>query len=143
MEGGPKIWTRIASPFWTHFPGFAREGGTGRDWTQKCHCGCIRSAPADQKHKEKMEKSEKVKTEVAKALVGKVSRQKVADQLGGSQSTISNLDNRDAVKAMIGQEKIGFLGSVPQSLTISPVQSMECPIVTAPKLNPVSPLSFS
>jgi hypothetical protein len=68
-----------------------------------------------------MEKSEKVKTEVAKAPVGKVSRQKVADQLGVFQSIISSLYKRDAVKATIGQEKIGFLGCVPQALTISPV----------------------
>jgi hypothetical protein len=62
-----------------------------------------------------MEKSEEVKTEVAKAPVGKVSRQKVADQLGVFQSIISSLYKRD-VKAMIEQETIGFLGSVPQAI---------------------------
>lgn len=63
-----------------------------------------------------MEKSEKVKMEIAKALAGKVSQQKIADQLGVSQSTISRLASRDDVKAMIEQETIRLLGSVPQAV---------------------------
>ena len=63
-----------------------------------------------------MKKSEKLKMEIAKALAGKVSQQRVADQLGVSQSTISRLANRDDVKAKIEQETIRLLGSVPQGI---------------------------
>jgi predicted transcriptional regulator len=63
-----------------------------------------------------MEKSEKVKMEIAKALAGKVSQQKIADQLGVSQSTISRLASRDDMKALIEQETIRLLGSVPQAV---------------------------
>ncbi len=63
-----------------------------------------------------MEKSKKVKMEIAKALAGKVSQQKIADQLEVSQSTISRLANKDDVKAMIEEETIRLLGSVPQAI---------------------------
>jgi predicted transcriptional regulator len=63
-----------------------------------------------------MERSEQVKMEIAKALAGKVSQQTIADQLGVSQSTVSRLANKEDVKAMIEQETIRLLGSVPQAI---------------------------
>jgi len=72
------------------------KGGRGgrTDETQKAKCGCIRGAPGTKKHKGelKMEKSEKVKMEIAKALAGKVSQQEIAERLGVSQTSSSQFD---------------------------------------------------
>jgi predicted transcriptional regulator len=80
-----------------------------------------------------MEKSEKVKMEIAKALAGRVSQQRIADQLGVSQSTVSRLANRDDVKAMIEQETIRLLGSIPQAIDNIAGLVNEMPQITSVK----------